>query len=168
MGKIRGDRCREIAGWVFFFSWCYSCVESLVCEMQDYFQFLLKLVHLEYLLCVFGAFFALSLGLSLMWNPVFTDCSWCDQRSGWQSGCENSQYLVSLSFHQRHGSVNAGTIWSITVSPPNSHSPGGICWYFYRVGKKYLGKEFIFLIFKRTNRILGHVWCQQTCVMPFS
>lgn len=37
-----------------FFSWYYSCVESLVCEMQSYFQFLLKLVNLKYLLCVFG------------------------------------------------------------------------------------------------------------------
>lgn len=40
-----------------FFSWCYSCVGSFVCEMCSCFQFLLKLSHLEYLLCVFGGFF---------------------------------------------------------------------------------------------------------------
>lgn len=39
-----------------FFSCCYFCVESLVCEICSYFQFLLKLVHLEYLLYMFGFF----------------------------------------------------------------------------------------------------------------
>lgn len=165
MGKIRGGKSTGIARW--FFSCCYSYMESLVCEMQ-LFLVLLKLVHWEYLLCVFGVFCCIVepfldvescfYRLQLMWPAVrltvwlwkFTiSCILIVSPKTWFIQCRYNVIYYSLS-------------------SPKSYAADGICWCFYLIGKKYPGKQFTFLIFTSTNRVLGHVWYKQTCVSSIS